>query len=190
MIRETRTFWNHKTKRYEVWLDLVGGAVEAPRWLVLEHGPQEEVREYPDTDDGYRAARLDYGRRVTQRVWGDERNRPGVYGGFDSVTPETVDYFIESQDNCEEIIGARIDVPRARSLARFLTHWVEHGELPSDKNPEEWLFVRAYPDGRNKARDAAQRLYQALKAEWQDRPDMRPLLLELAAEHPWIEEAP
>ena len=181
MIRETRTFWNGKTIRNEVWLDRT-----KTTWLVFDLD-DEEAREYPDTEEGYREARLDYGRRVARRAWGD-RCFPGVYFGPENVTEEAFNFQMESTDNTEEILGARLDRPRVRSIVRRFSHWLEHGKFPDDKTAEEWLFTRAYPDGRNKARGAARQLFGALTAEWKDRPDTHPLLAELAAEHPWIQE--
>lgn len=184
MIREERQFLNSKTDRYEVWLHHHGGL-----WRVFERGDVEAASEYPDTDQGYYEARLDYGQRVTRRVWG-EQPATRVYLWFTEATPEKTVLWIEDAENCEVRLSAQFDAPRARAFVRRLTHWLENGEMPENKTAEEWLFTRDYPTACNKARDAARRLFQALKAEWADRPDTHPLLAELVAEHPWIEKEP
>lgn len=67
-MRETRIFFNGRTLRDEVWLEraTLGGT---PAWHVTERGGQPRIGErYPDTDEGYAAARADYERRVAERM--------------------------------------------------------------------------------------------------------------------------
>jgi len=68
VIRETRVFWNGKTGRNEVWLELVGPTTDTREWTVWERGHRVPLQQYPNTDDGYAAARADYEARVAIRM--------------------------------------------------------------------------------------------------------------------------